>query len=395
MTERPSPPDDFAPPRRRVVYLINGFDAGGAEHGLLTLIRSGFFAGCELRIVAFCIGNPALAAQIRQSVGEDNLIVARATRQLTLTGMMLGALQLATLIRRFRPHSVVASLKQANIVGRIVLSLFPSVECISFEHIERYRARRYERLYAALLKLISRRVDSVWADSLATLDSTRHYFSRPELPGHVVPLFCVRDDVDGKSSWTPASPLRIVAAGRLIARKNMQVAIDTIGRLGQQGIDARLTLYGDGPERERLQQHALESGCADRVHFAGHVERWFEAARDHDVFLNLSDTEGFCIVVAEALSMGLPAICTDVGGIRQYGRHGHNMIKIADPSADALAQAVIDLTSAPGTMRRIGVTARADMRQAFSADTIRRRGLELLPAATPVAQKHGKTGLAL
>ena len=51
-------------------------------------------------------------------------------------------------------------------------------------------------------------------------------------------------------------------------------------------------------------------------------------AIEADIFLNLSEAEGFCIVVAEAMLAGLPVIAVDVGGIRDYGLDGENMLKL-------------------------------------------------------------------
>ena len=42
--------------RMRILYVVNGFDPGGAEHGLLTLVESGAFEDHELRVLAFCRG---------------------------------------------------------------------------------------------------------------------------------------------------------------------------------------------------------------------------------------------------------------------------------------------------------------------------------------------------
>ena len=48
----------------RILYVINGFDPGGAEHGLLTLVDSGFFAGHDLKILALCQGRGHLASRM-------------------------------------------------------------------------------------------------------------------------------------------------------------------------------------------------------------------------------------------------------------------------------------------------------------------------------------------
>jgi glycosyltransferase involved in cell wall biosynthesis len=47
-----------------------------------------------------------------------------------------------------------------------------------------------------------------------------------------------------------------------------------------------------------------------------------------DIFINLSEAEGLCIVVAEAMLAGLPVVAVHVGGIRDYGRDGENMPKL-------------------------------------------------------------------
>ena len=71
---------------------------------------------------------------------------------------------------------MVLSLKQANVVGRLAALLLPRLTCVAFEHIAEYRARRLQRLYGPLLRLLSTRVDEVWADCGETLEETRRYF---------------------------------------------------------------------------------------------------------------------------------------------------------------------------------------------------------------------------
>ncbi len=60
----------------RILYFINGFDPGGAEHGLLTLVESGFFSGHELDIAGMCRGRGDLAETLRRAVGEQRFHIA-------------------------------------------------------------------------------------------------------------------------------------------------------------------------------------------------------------------------------------------------------------------------------------------------------------------------------
>ena len=118
------------------------------------------------------------------------------------------------------------------------------------------------------------------------------------------------------------------------------MAIEADRTLNAQGIPARLDIFGDGPDMASLQAAVEESNLTDAVTLAGYRENWSRDALGHDVFVNLSDTEGFCIVVAEAMAAGLPVVATAVGGIKEYGRDGHSMLTLEAPDAAALVAGV-------------------------------------------------------
>ena len=98
-----------------------------------------------------------------------------------------------------------------------------------------------------------------------------------------------------------------------------------------------------------------------------------------DIFLNLSEAEGFCIVVAEAMLAGLPVIAVDVGGIRDYGLDGENMVKLS--TADAPGRSCRDPPPDRVILRlreRLGRRARADMLQGYDAFACRQQVAEAL-----------------
>jgi glycosyltransferase involved in cell wall biosynthesis len=362
----------------RILYVINGFDPGGAEHGLLTLVENGFFAGHELKILGFCRGRGPLAARIGDAIGHSNVVLVSSEPTLTTRTCAAAALALWRQCRTWRPEVVVLSLKQANVIGRLVACLFPSTRCVSFEHISRYRARKAEWVYQYLLWALSIRVDEIWADCDETHHGTGRYFIPRTRQRHVVPLFTADASAPYKNDYRLHAPLRLAAAGRLVDRKNFHLAIDAVAALRARGVDVRLDIFGDGPETNRLQGAIDTQQLGDCVRLVGYRQDWCREAVDHDIFVNLSDTEGFCIVVAEAMAAALPVIATNVGGIREYGIDGRNSVIMPAPDVDALISHITTLAGDEALRRGLGRHARQDMIEQYSPAALRARSRSVL-----------------
>lgn len=357
----------------RILYVLNGFDPGGAEHGLLALIENRAFDRHDLRVLAFCRGRGNLADKVVEALGRERVHFASTSERLTMYACMAGLVRILLVALCFRPEKMVLSLKQANLIGRSAALALPHITCVAFEHIAEYRARRLQGAYGPILYLLSWRVDEVWADCAETLRQTDRYFSRRRRVKHIIPLFVADPNGPCKADYPLASPLRLVAAGRLVARKNVALMVETVASLRDIGVDAVLDVYGDGPEWKAVEDLVAEQKLDGRVTLHGYREDWRAQVVRSDIFLNLSDTEGFCIVVAEAMVAGLPIIAVDVGGIRNYGVDGMNMMKLSDPNPEGIQAAILQLAHDDLLRERLGRQARSDMLLACSADVCRVR----------------------
>lgn len=81
--------------------------------------------------------------------------------------------------------------------------------------------------------------------------------------------------------------------------------------------NSKLLLVGDGPMRPVLEKAAAEMGIASRVVFAGTVDNVAAYYSAMDLFALASDTEQMPMALLEAMSCGLPVVCTDVGDCRE------------------------------------------------------------------------------
>jgi glycosyltransferase involved in cell wall biosynthesis len=264
------------------------------------------------------------------------------------------------------------------VVGRAAAMLMPGLTCVAFEHTAEYQARRFQWLYGSLLRLLSTRVDEVWADSAETLERTRRYFLPRRREGHVIPLFVAAGHLPFKTEYGLGSGVRLAAAGRLVTDKNLAVLIEALVLLREDDVDVTLDIYGDGPEKQAIEALLVKRGLQDGVNLHGYRADWVREATEADVFLNLSEVEGFCIVVAEAMLAGLPVIAVDVGGIRDYGLDGENIVKLSVPDAHDARAAILRLMGDPSLRERLGRRARADMLQGYDAVQCRQHVAEAL-----------------
>src|SRR5262249_39010195 len=128
-----------------------------------------------------------------------------------------------------------------------------------------------------------------------------------------------------------ARPATVIALGRLAPEKGFATLLDAFALLRRA--DARLKIFGDGPDREQLQRQGGRPGLAGRVELPGYVADPWQAYFEASCFALTSRSEAFGNVVVEALASGLPVVSTDCGGpveILDHGRFGE-IVPVGQP----------------------------------------------------------------
>jgi glycosyltransferase involved in cell wall biosynthesis len=141
----------------------------------------------------------------------------------------------------------------------------------------------------------------------------------------------------------------VVILGRLSAQKRVDLAIDAYAAALGQGLDLPLTIAGDGSERASLESLVQQLRIADRVRFLGAItpDTVPGVLATADLMLMPAQGEGFGLAAAEALIQGVPVVgCADGGGLLDVIPEG-NGGRIVPPNPQAIADAIIALTSDP------------------------------------------------
>jgi glycosyltransferase involved in cell wall biosynthesis len=175
-----------------------------------------------------------------------------------------------------------------------------NLQALAIDNTQKYRLIHKE---AEALNQISHPIITVSEPYLRYLKSD-HFseFKTPQI--HVVPLGLklAAFDQDNESNRISKS---IVYCGTLEPRKNVFFLLKVFDKLYRTDTDYKLTIIGEGPERQKLQAVALERKIP--VRFLGrlnHADVINELLR-HEIYLHTSVKESFSFSLLEAKLSGL------------------------------------------------------------------------------------------
>ena len=165
---------------------------------------------------------------------------------------------------------------------------------------------------------------------------------------HVIPTGV---DVTGIRSLSPIDPrpgegwppdaVVVASLGRLAPEKSPGLLLDAVAVAAAGVPRLRLLMVGGGPSEAGVRSRAALPDLAGRVHITGTRPRPEALARvaGADLFLFTSQTETQGLVLAEALSAGLPAVAVDGPGVRDSVRDSvDGVIVPAEPAQSLVAR---------------------------------------------------------
>ncbi len=162
-------------------------------------------------------------------------------------------------------------------------------------------------------------------------------------------------------SRSPSSPTRFLWVGRILPRKGLKLCLEALADISSQ-LDVSLTILGDGPLGPQVPNWIAELKLEHRCTWRGHVS-WNEvrkAYREHDVFVFSSLRDSFGSQLLEAAAWGLPIICLDHQGARDFLPSGATIkVPVTTPkkTEKEFAAAMETLAREPQQRQRMGEIA--------------------------------------
>lgn len=139
--------------------------------------------------------------------------------------------------------------------------------------------------------------------------------------------------------------INIVCISRLHWIKGLNYLLEAMSILNQENIDFKLTIIGDGEEKERLIFEAYQLGILHKVIFTGKLpqKNVISYLTKANVYVQYSIQEGFGNAVLEAQAMGLPCVVSDADGLQENVLHKKTGLVVPKRNPKALAKAIKEI----------------------------------------------------
>lgn len=276
-------------------------------------------------------------------------------------GMRAGAadpralFRLAAILRRLRPQVLHCHMFHANLLGRLVRLICPAPVVISTLHSFQETSREgkegtaRDRLYrltdalstctVAVSEAVGRRhveARAIPARKLRTIPNavdTKRFHPDHDAREHARRRFGLGHEF----AW--------IAVGRLMWKKDYATMLRAFAAQGG-GV---LLIVGEGPQEAELRTLAAELK-AD-VRFLGARTDVAELLNAANGFVMSSVVEGLPAALLEAAATALPAVTTDVGGVREAVVDGETGYVVPPGDVAALAAAMARLSALPSHAR--------------------------------------------
>ncbi len=180
-------------------------------------------------------------------------------------------------------------------------------------------------------------------------------------------IFIAPTEIDLSLFYKPAHyrPLgtRLVSMGNLVPEQNYSLLIDAFAQITKKFPDAKLTIIGDGPEKEKLASQIINFGLNDKIFLVGNktTSEIAAALHRHDIYIQPGyDCQGLLPYIW-AYAAGLPIIAAPVASAGELLKPNQNCLIATDHSS--LAAGIELLIQHPEEAYRLGKNSQMWIKQ--------------------------------
>ena len=336
----------------KIGLLVNDLTGGGAEKAVILYARY-LSADAGHEVAIYTLESADQAYKLPPSVPRRTLVSGRLNRGVGRIASL--PIQAAELTARFRKDEIdvgLSFLQRANAVNALSRRFGNKAKIALSEQNFAQDVYPRDRLSGQVMRAIIRTTYPLADRVLAASLDVKVGLEELGLPPDLIEVAHNPVEVPPGRGQQPRTlgtrPAIITTVGRLVDLKDHPTLIRAFARV-RESHEATLQIVGAGPNKDRLAALAGELGVSEDVLLLGWHDDPYSVLQESDIFVLSSTTEGFGIVLVEALACGLPAVSTDCkGGPREILEDGRSglLVPVGDP--EPMAAAILRLIEDEG-----------------------------------------------
>ena len=169
----------------------------------------------------------------------------------------------------------------------------------------------------------------------------------------------------GHRTSVPRVPV-VGFVGQFVAQKNLSCLVQAWLLVRDAGLDCRLVLIGDGPERAFLEDMLMRSASAGTWRITGWQKNPEVMLSELDVFVLTSHFEGLPLSLVEAAGRGIPCVVAPFNGAVDVAKHAHWVRVAKDNSVQEIGGLLVDTLNGLNKFDQITVSDLEAFRAHFS-----------------------------
>jgi len=175
------------------------------------------------------------------------------------------------------------------------------------------------------------------------------------------------NDINGlRAALNLKGKIVFVVVGRLNSAKGQRYILRAMPGVIARHKDIRLLIIGDGPDMNELKKTCRELSLGGHVEFLGERNDVRELLHLSDIFILLTESEGLCLAVLEAMAVGKPCIISDIGPNKEIVDHMRSGILVDPKKHEDVCRAMNLLIEDAELRKALGDAARSVVMEKFS-----------------------------
>lgn len=324
----------------KICYVITkADDIGGAQVHVRDLAFAVRKSGSDVLVIVGEYGE--LTKQLSELELEYQVIPS-LKRNLSMFSDIRAVFDIRNSLKKYKPSVISLHSSKAGILGRLA-SYGLGAKVLFTAHGWAF-ANGVPRIQALLYRLIERAFSPL-ADTIVTVSEQDRLLALDAKVASAEKLLTIHNGmpvpVDPVRDRAQNENVRLVMIARFCAQKDHDTLFNALAGISRSSWE--LDLVGSGPGMESAMEKVSALGLSSRVRFLGQVGHAAKLLKEYDVYLLISNWEGFPRSIIEAMSYGLPVVASDVGGVSEAIDDGLGGVLVSRGNSTELQVALNEL----------------------------------------------------